>query len=77
LRLKGITFAVSVEIGEKRILLENFQEDFGIECWLKKAGEGRFADSDDPFNGNIHERAPMVNLIKDTITLELRVSIRL
>ena len=27
---------------------------------LKQAGEGRLADSDDPFDGNIHGSAPMV-----------------
>src|SRR5436189_2911579 len=56
LRLKGITFAIRVEIGKKGILLENFQKDFGIECILKKAGEGRLADSNDPFDGNVHVR---------------------
>src|SRR5512134_926995 len=60
LRLKGVTFAIGVKIGEKGILLKHFQQDFGVECWLKKAGEGRLADSDDPFDGNIHERAPMM-----------------
>ena len=60
LRLKGITFAVSVKIGEKGILFKYFQQDFGVECWLKKAGEGRLADSDDPFDGNIHGKAPIV-----------------
>src|ERR1043165_6534939 len=47
LRLNGITFAVSVEIGEKGILLENFQKDFGVKCRLKKAGEGRLARSEE------------------------------
>jgi len=34
---------------------------------LKKAGESGLADSDDPFNGNIHGRAPTAKLVKDTI----------
>jgi hypothetical protein len=65
--LESIAFAVAVEIGEEGILFENFQQDFGIKCVLKKAGEGGLADSDDPFNGNIHGRAPAVKLVKDTI----------
>jgi len=56
LRLKGVAFAIGVKIGEKGILLKNFQKDFSIECILKKAGEGRLADSNDPFDGNVHGR---------------------
>jgi len=56
LRLKGVAFTVSIKIGEKGILFKHFQQNFGVECWLKKAGEGRLADSDDPFDGNVHGR---------------------
>jgi hypothetical protein len=31
LRLKGISFPVTVEIGEKGILFEDFQKDFGVK----------------------------------------------
>src|SRR5687767_863686 len=67
LRLKCISFAVAVEIGEKRILLKDLQKNFGVEHRLKKAGQGGLADSDDPFNGNIHGWAPGVKWVKDTI----------
>jgi hypothetical protein len=60
LRLKRVTLTICIEIGEKRIFLKHFQKDFSVERWLKHTGEGRFADSNDPFDGNVHERAPMV-----------------
>src|SRR5512138_2021943 len=49
LRLKRISFAVGIEIGQKRILLEDFEQNLGIKCILKKAGEGGLPNSDDPF----------------------------
>jgi hypothetical protein len=54
LRLKGVAFTIGVKVGEKGILFKDFQKDFGVEWLLKQAGEGRLADSDDPFNGDIH-----------------------
>ena len=56
LRLVSVKLAIRGGIGKKRILLKNFQKDFGVERILKKAGEGRLADSNDPFDGNIHGR---------------------
>jgi hypothetical protein len=58
--LKGVTLTVGVKIGKKRVLLENFQQDLSIEYRLKQASEGRLADSNDPFDGNIHGWAPVV-----------------
>jgi hypothetical protein len=69
--LKGVAFTVGVEIREKGILLENLKKDLGVKGGLQQAGEGRLSDSDDPFDGNIHENAPVVKLTKDTITLRL------
>jgi hypothetical protein len=63
LRLKGVALTISIKIGEKGILLEDLQKDFGVKYGLKQAGKGRLADSDDPFDGNIR-KAPVVRLIK-------------
>jgi hypothetical protein len=60
LGLKSIPFAVGVKVRKKWILFEYFQQNFGVECWLKKAGEGRLSDTNDPFDGNIHGKAPRV-----------------
>lgn len=67
LGLKSIALTVAIKIREERILLEDFQNDLGIECRLKQAGKGRLTDSDDPFDGNVHEQAPKVMFAKDTI----------
>jgi hypothetical protein len=53
--LKCVSFAVVVKIGKKGVLLEDLQNDFGVECRLKKAGEGGLTDSYDPFDGYVHD----------------------
>ena len=55
LGLEGVSGAVTVKIGEKRILLENFEQQFGLKTGLQQAGQGGLANADDPFNGNVHE----------------------
>jgi hypothetical protein len=52
--LKSVALTVGVKIGKKGILLKDFQKDLGVECRLQEAGEGGLADSNDPFDGNIH-----------------------
>jgi hypothetical protein len=52
--LKGISFTVAIEIGEERVLFKDFQNNFGVECGLKQAGEGGLTDSDHPFDGYVH-----------------------
>ena len=54
LRLKRISFAVGIKIGQERVLFKDFQNNFGVERGLKQAGEGRLTNSDDPFDGNVH-----------------------
>jgi hypothetical protein len=67
LGLKGIAFTITVKIGKERVLFKDFQNDLGIECGLEKAGKSGLTDSDNPFDGNVHEQAPKVMFTKDTI----------
>jgi hypothetical protein len=55
LSLKGIALTVAVKIREEWVLLKDFENYFGIECGLQQAGKSGFTNSDDPFNGKIHE----------------------
>jgi hypothetical protein len=53
LSLESVSLSVSVEIAEKRVLLKDLKEKFGIKFIPYKASQGGLAHPDGPFNGNV------------------------
>src|SRR4030095_3290012 len=67
LGLKGIPLTVAIKIREKWVFFKDFENNFGVKSRSQQTGEGRLTNSDDPFDGNVHEQAPKVMWVKDTI----------
>ena len=53
LSLEGVARPIGIEVTQERVFLEDLQEDVGGQCLAEKARQGRFADPDGPFNGDI------------------------
>ena len=53
LSLEGVARPISVEVTQERVLLEDFQEDFGGQGLAEKACQGRLADPNGAFDGDV------------------------
>jgi hypothetical protein len=53
LGLKGVTLPVGIEIGEERVLFEDFEQQVGVKHRLEQSRQGGFAYSDDALDSDI------------------------